>query len=93
MIQVRNIPFGEMTLAEILRVLIQGKMPDGTKIDLATRKDSLARVIPMIKEEIAGNNQVINLYEISQRDAVFGDFMRYTRELESLVKQAEQIIA
>lgn len=42
--------FYEMTKREVVAVLVAGKMPDGTKIDLETAKTSLARMIPMLKE-------------------------------------------
>ena len=42
--------FYEMTKREVVAVLVEGRMPDGTRIDLDTAKASLARMIPMLKE-------------------------------------------
>jgi uncharacterized protein YeaC (DUF1315 family) len=55
----RNIPFGQMTTTEIFQCLVEGKMPDGTIINQETRKASLARVVPIIKDWVIHDQKTL----------------------------------
>lgn len=51
--------FYNMPTIRVLEVLVEGKLDDGTPIDPATQKDSLARVTPMVKEALPKSNEDI----------------------------------
>lgn len=53
-----NVSFGQLTTPEVMQVLVKGEMPNGTTIDLQTRKDGLDRLLPMfIKDWCLGEDE------------------------------------
>lgn len=87
--------FGELGLFEIAEALIAQKMPDGTKIDPETVKESLYRVIPMVKDNLLKDKQALCLFtesDIKNLDPSYVGWQKHISYLQDLVDKGEAII-
>jgi len=89
----RNIFFGQMTRIEVLQVLVDGKMPNGEIIEQATRLESLATIIPLIKRDHAENQKVADILRKEKPSDVTDFFIVETDEVEELIKSGEKLLA
>jgi len=85
----RNIPFGQMSSVEILQVLIDGKMPNGTVIEPDIRLCSLATIIPIIKKDNVYNKKVANLLREREPN---DSFVVDTDEIGELLEKGEKLL-
>jgi hypothetical protein len=59
--------FYEQTRLEVAVDLLRGRMPDGTRIAPETAKDGLARVIPMLKDDLKGDLTVLEALRMDDK--------------------------
>jgi len=86
----RNIPFGQMTTLECCQCLTAGKMPNGTIIEDKTRGQSLAILIPIIKNGVLYDQETLENDWIKSHPQ--DSFVIDLNERISLITKAEKIL-
>lgn len=80
--------FCDMTLHELVETLVAGRLPDGRRIDLATRRASLARALPMLRRGHDADRAVAT--EIGGSPG-FKEFLGARERDAKLIAQAEGV--
>jgi len=82
----------DMNHMELLEVNLAGKMPDGTLIDEDTAKANLFRLLPMAKDTLAKNLEVLrDLSESELRhDGTWREWKQDCDKLKGLIADAER---
>jgi len=91
----KNKRFSELTMIEMAEALIALKMPDGTKIEADTAKQSLARLIPILKHRISGDNDCLKNFTEQQitKDVFLLDWAVEIQRAINLIKKGEEVLA
>jgi hypothetical protein len=86
--------FCDMNQTEMTEVNVLGKMPDGTPIDEKTAKANLHRLLPMVKDTLARNLDVLtDLTEAKmQSDPIYREWKQDCDKLKKLIDDAERKI-
>ena len=91
-----DIPFGKLRWMEIFVILVEGQMPDGTKINRETQQASLSRVLPMMLPKALTNGLYGDIIAADMnRKPNDPDTIKYNAEraeFKRLVKEARAIL-
>ena len=84
--------FCDMNQVEMLEVNVLGKMPDGEPIEDGIAKANLHRLLPMAKDTLARNLDVLRDLSEAQmeRDEIYKEWKRDCDKLRKMIEDAEK---